>query len=834
MPFRDIPLASRLYIIFLILAAGVTVFYAIEYPSLRPWDISLLIYLLLTLITARMNVKIPYANVHFSIDTAFIFLILITFGLLPAIIADISGKLVLSISRFKYNLFKVPFNIASGIISVYVSYLAFNALFFGRPEINPVYYLVPILGMTTAYYLTNTLTVAVAISIAEKQNLVLFWIKNFLPAGIGFFIASSIATLMFILHKEGGTLGFLVIIPMVLLIYFFQKLYLSKEEASKKYIHELENINKQLQIENSERKRAEAALSYRVELEKRVNTISTNFINLPFDEINDGIDGALEAVGKAMGFDRGYVYQVNVDTNELTNLHLWYDERLKKNKFFSTPPSGEVFTPMLEKLKRFERVYLLNFNTSKSEEHFQNFIHPTEGIQSIVVLPMIYGDSFFGFLGFDSVQPGKSWPEEDIALLKTVAEMIVNAVGRHRIEIERTKLEEQLLQSQKMEAIGRLAGGVAHDFNNLLTGIMGNINLAELDAQDDTQYYLSNAVSAVKRATRVVNQLLTFSRRSRPELSAVNPADIIAEATDMLRQTIDRRIFLTTMFGEENLLIYADPAQFYQIIMNLCINARDAISGLLEGRADLPREWNESEYNISIELSKTKINENYCRRNREATPGDYVLLRVSDNGTGIGEKNLSRIFEPFYTTKDPGKGTGLGLPTVFGIVKSHGGWIGVESKLGKGTTFMVYFPQYLGVVEEDEVHDSPIEIPQGHETILLIDDEVLIRELGQTIFEKYGYKVLLAEDGKKGIDLYKKEKNNIDLVILDQTMPHLSGLEVLQEIRSVSWDTKVLMTSGYPEQEDFKKHERLKSSGFIAKPFDMFELLSRVREVLEA
>ena len=781
-----------------------------------------------------MNVKIPYTNVHFSIDTAFIFMILITYGLIPAIIADVSGKLVLSISRFKHNFFKVPFNIASGVLSVFVSYIVFETLFFGRPEINPVYYLVPILGMTTGYYLTNTITVAVAICIAEKQNLLLFWIKNFLPAGIGFFIASSIATLMFILHREGGTLGFLVIVPMVLLIYFFQKLYLSKEEASKKYIHELESINKQLKVENSERKRAEEALGYRVVLEKLVNTISTKFINLPFDRINVGIDDALEEIGKAMGFDRGYVYQLDADTNELTNLHLWCDERLKKNKFFAAPPSDEVFTPLLSKLKRFERVYLMNFSSTESGTFSHDYVYPTEGIQSIVVLPMIYGDSFFGFLGFDSVQPGKTWPEEDIALLKTVAEMIVNAVGRHRIEIESSKLEEQLLQSQKMEAVGRLAGGVAHDFNNLLTGIMGNINLAELEAGEETQYYLGNASSAVKRATRVVNQLLTFSRRSRPELSAVNPSDIISEATDMLRQTIDRRIFLDTVNLEENLLIYADPAQFYQIIMNLCINARDAISGLLDGRTDLPREWNESEYQITIELSQTKINEEYCKINRDSTPGDYVLLRVSDNGTGISEENLNRVFEPFYTTKDPGKGTGLGLPTVFGIVKGHGGWIGIESELGKGTVFKVYFPQYMGTLETVKAEEIPTEIPQGHETILLIDDEVLIRELGQTIFEKYGYKVLLAEDGKEGIDVYKKQKDIIDLVILDQTMPHFSGLEVLQEIRAVSWDTKVLMTSGYPEQEDFSKHERLKSSGFIAKPFDMFELLARVREVLEA
>lgn len=404
---------------------------------------------------------------------------------------------------------------------------------------------------------------------------------------------------------------------------------------------------------------------------------------------------------------------------------------------------------------------------------------------------------------------------------------------RHQAEKERTQLEQQLLQSQKLEAIGTLAGGIAHDFNNLLTGIIGNINMAQLDADSEVHEFLNNAESAASRAATLVTQLLTFSRKSQTQFKIVDPSGIVEEISGILQETIDRRIAVNLTIPDKCWPIFADMSQIHQVIMNLCINARDAITDELDVRNQGALEIGTASYRISISMENRTVTSDSFRINPEAKPGRYVMLRVEDNGPGMDEETLSRIFEPFFTTKEQGRGTGLGLSTVFGIIKQHKGWVDVTSASGKGTVFDVYLPVHDLSISEHRDKDAFTSSQGGKETVLLVDDERIVRDLGRAILERKGYAIYTAEDGKRGLELFAREKDRIDLVILDQTMPYLSGKELLQQILLIEPEMKVLMSSGYVDAEQEKKFMELGAVGFVAKPYNVENLSRHVRKALD-
>jgi len=393
-------------------------------------------------------------------------------------------------------------------------------------------------------------------------------------------------------------------------------------------------------------------------------------------------------------------------------------------------------------------------------------------------------------------------------------------------------LEDQLRQAQKMEAIGTLAGGIAHDFNNLLTGIIGNIGMAAINADSAGRRYLTDAGKAAERAAGLVRQLLTFSRKGRPERELINPGEIVRETADILRETIDRRIAVQQDVAENVWRIVADPGQVHQVAMNLAINARDAIDELMQKSA-AQGNGNGQEYQIVLELENVVVDDNYRAIHHDARPGQYVCLSVTDNGAGMDEQTKERIFEPFFTTKEQGKGTGLGLATVFGIAKQHDGWVNVYSEPGEGTTFRVYFPTEDNQEASADSFEIQGEAPGGNETILLVDDEEVIRNLGEAILARKGYNVMLAADGREALDVFAREKDNIDLVILDHTMPFLSGREVLEQIRVLDADVSVLMSSGYSEASKMLQQEAMQAGGFIAKPYRVNELAHKVRQMLD-
>jgi PAS domain S-box-containing protein len=381
-------------------------------------------------------------------------------------------------------------------------------------------------------------------------------------------------------------------------------------------------------------------------------------------------------------------------------------------------------------------------------------------------------------------------------------------------------LEAQVRQAQKMEAIGMLAGGVAHDFNNLLTVIAGNIALAlgSLPENHPSRDLLLTAEQAGVQANELTNRLLSFARQTILRPVPTPLLSCIDETVRILRRTVDPRIVLEARTAPDLWMVEADPAQINQVLLNLCLNARDA----------MPQGGQ-----LLLEAVNVVLDDAYARQHVEAHSGEFVRLSVSDTGHGIPTEIRARVFEPFFTTKAPGKGTGLGLSMVFGIVKQHQGWVEFASEVNRGTRFDIYLPRHELAATPNQPRPAVHPAPRGgDETILLADDEPMIRNLGRTILERYGYRVLLADDGVEAVEKYELHRASIRLVILDLTMPRLSGHDALQHLLQLDPDVRVLLTSGYSaEHLDQTYHADI--AGFISKPFRPEQLARTVREVLD-
>ncbi|GIK40997.1 MAG: hypothetical protein BroJett011_48300 [Chloroflexota bacterium] len=392
---------------------------------------------------------------------------------------------------------------------------------------------------------------------------------------------------------------------------------------------------------------------------------------------------------------------------------------------------------------------------------------------------------------------------------------------RKRAEALRNELEQQFRQAQKMEAIGRLAGGVAHDFNNLLTAIMGYTAMAADTLPPDHAAHpdLEGIQKTAQRAANLTRQLLAFARRQIIEPRVLNLNDLILNVEKMLRRLISEDIKLTTLLAPDLAPLKADPGQLEQVLLNLVVNARDAMPNGGE---------------LIIETANVNLDHDYARRHAEVTPGEYVLLAVSDTGVGMTEEVKARLFEPFFTTKEVGKGSGLGLATCFGIVKQNEGHIRAYSELGVGTTFKIYLPQVEGVATP-LVRPEPIDIlAQGTETILLAEDEITVRDLAAQSLRQQGYTVLEAADGLEALELAQSQpQNEIHLLLTDMIMPRLGGANLAEQLRAARPQLKVLFMSGYTDSTIIRYGLPQTGSAFLQKPFSPRRLVQKVREVLD-
>jgi CheY-like chemotaxis protein len=374
-----------------------------------------------------------------------------------------------------------------------------------------------------------------------------------------------------------------------------------------------------------------------------------------------------------------------------------------------------------------------------------------------------------------------------------------------------------------MEAIGTLAGGIAHDFNNLLQAIQGYTELLLMRKREEESGFreLREVIRASKRGAELTQQLLTFSRKVESKRKPLDLNQEVGELRDLVERTIPRMIEVEFHLDGNLKALNADSAQLKQVLMNLVVNAKDAMP---EGGK------------LVIETKNITLDQDFCKRYAEVKPGEYVLLSISDTGHGMDHDTLEHIFDPFYTTKEVGKGTGLGLAIVYGIVKNHEGYVMCSSRPGAGTSFRIYFPMTEVETETVDSMGSPESKPfalGGNETVLLVDDEEFIRELGMDVLGQAGYTVLTANDGEEALKVYRREHGRIDLIILDLIMPGMGGSKCLEELLKVNPQAQILIASGYSPDASTKGTLQSGAADFINKPYDTKQLLLLVRKILD-
>jgi PAS domain S-box-containing protein len=453
-------------------------------------------------------------------------------------------------------------------------------------------------------------------------------------------------------------------------------------------------------------------------------------------------------------------------------------------------------------------------NAKKLYQAFNNVYRtgePTKGFSWQVIAKD--GTKLFGEVSVSLIRDSKGQPTGFRGIARDITE-------RKLAEEEKVTLQEELRQSQKMEAIGGLAGGIAHDFNNLLTVISGNcqLSLLEFKEGDPLRGNIEDIKAAADRATSLTRQLLAFSRRQVLDMKVLVLNTIIRDLGKMLRRVIGEDIELVTCLADDLGMVKTDPGQIEQVVMNLAVNARDA----------MPKGGK-----LTIETANVELDEAYAHAHIAVTPGRYVMFSLSDTGVGMTPGVKERVFDPFFTTKEKGKGTGLGLSTVYGIVKQSGGNIWIYSEPGQGTTFKIYLPRVDEPLQELREKTVKEELPRGSETTLVVEDEEEVRKLTVEILRRQGYRVLEASHGDDALLVCEHHEGPVHLMVTDVVMPGMNGSELAKRLGSLHPKMKVLYMSGYPDNAITHHGILEKGMNYIQKPFTVDGLVRKVREALD-
>jgi signal transduction histidine kinase/CheY-like chemotaxis protein len=463
---------------------------------------------------------------------------------------------------------------------------------------------------------------------------------------------------------------------------------------------------------------------------------------------------------------------------------------------------------------------------AKGDPRFYQEIDKISGIdtKSILCVPLMAKTKLIGVLEVINKSDGTSFTDEDALLLGIFASQAAMAIENARLYSElkdsmedELRIQKKLAELEKFRALGQLASGVAHDFNNVLMSIQGNTSLTLLDINSSSPHYerLKNIEQTVLSGAGLTKQLLGFAKGGKYEVKSTNLNDLIKQGSGMFGRT-NKEIKIYTKLQPDIHIVEVDQTQIESVFVNLYLNAWEAMPG--GGKLRLQTE------NVILDEISGKL--------YDAKPGKYVKISVTDTGVGMDEEIQKRIFDPFFTTKEKGRGTGLGLASAYSIIKNHEGTIDVYSKINEGTTFHIYLPASEKKFIKAE-RELPAEILQGEETLLFVDDEEMIIDVGRPMLEKMGYKVFIAQNGKEAIEIYNKKRDEIDMVVLDMIMPDMGGSEAYDRLKQINPSIKVLLSSGY--SVDGLASEILKRGcdGFIQKPFHMKELSQKLREILD-
>ncbi|GFO68876.1 histidine kinase [Geomonas limicola] len=541
-----------------------------------------------------------------------------------------------------------------------------------------------------------------------------------------------------------------------------------------------------------------------------------------------GIDEVLENVVRALenrlSYDRALILLADLDSKRLSfRIGFGYSEEelavLRKASFnLNNPESRGVFVTCFRERKPL----LINDFSEVAEVHSprsQSFADDI-GAQSFLCCPIVCEGESLGVLAVDNIRTKKALVQSDLSLMMGIAPVIGMSIRNARyIDLEKQR-SEQMRQSQKMEAVGQLAGGVAHDFNNLLTAIIGFATLARmhLDSDNPAGKFLDEVLLASDRATHLTKGLLSFSRKQPINLQPLELNSIVERMERLLRRLISEEIELVLRYADQPLPIVADAGQIDQILMNLATNARDAMEhcGVL-----------------TITTGRTELGPSPGPGFGDAPAGSYATLTISDTGKGMDATTRARIFEPFYTTKEVGKGTGLGLAIVYGIVQQHSGFIDIASEPGQGTTFSIHLPIPAETLQSAAPVLTATSATRGSGTVLVVEDAPEVRLLTCQVLEGQGYQVIEAVDGEDALEKFRAHRDRIQLVIMDVVMPKLNGKEAYTEIAQLKAGIKVLFTSGYTPDDVNRKGVRFGHDNFIAKPCSPEALLKMVADLMQ-
>lgn len=691
-------------------------------------------------------------------------------------------------------------------------------------------------------------------------------------------------------------------------------------------------------------------LAQRMEFERIVGSISSDFVRLSPGKVSEGIESALATMGEFTGADRAYVFQFRDNLAITYNTHEWCADGIEPQIEALQDVPAASLPWWMGKLVRLEPIQIPSVRDLPPDARAEKEILEAQGIQSLVVVPLAMEGQLIGFLGFDAVRKQRTWGEDDLVLLQLVGETITHALdrdqaaralaeqadrfrtiynsasealmmldetsffdcnamtlelfgvesmeqfcslhpaelsppvqadgrdslaaandriqtalreGNHRFEWlhkrrdtgevfpaeviltamtldgrrvlhasvrditerkrhdeQRRVLDQKLQQTQRLESLGVLAGGIAHDFNNILMAIMGHCELAldEMSPVSPARENMVEVISSAKRAANLCEQMLAYSGRGRMEIQDIALRDLAEEMHHMLKTSIGKNCIFNMDLAEEPVGLHGDPTQICQVLMNLVINAAEAI-GEQRGTITLATG--------SMECSADYLEQSYIADG--VTPGRYVFLEVSDTGCGIDSETMQRLFDPFFTTKFAGRG--LGLSAVLGIVRSHNGAIRVQGEQGKGTTVTVLFPA-VPLPNDRAMNAGDSAEWQAKGTALLVDDEPSVRHVTEKMLRKLGLEVITAKDGREAVDLYRRHWTDIDIVLLDLTMPHMNGEETFRELRRINPDVRAILASGYSEHELASRVDVESLLGCLHKPYTTSKLLNLLSEAL--